>query len=113
MRRLWWVLGGIVGVVVVAGIVVAAVVLVDDEETDRRQEALAPFYATPDPLPAAPMGTVLRSEQITEGVDLANGTAWRILYLTEDVAGTPRVSGGRLFIPTDPAPPGPSHHRDG
>ncbi len=106
MRRLWWVLGGIVGVVVVAGIVVAAVVLVDDEETDRRQEALAPFYATPDPLPAAPMGTVLRSEQITEGVDLANGTAWRILYLTEDGAGTPRVSGGRLFIPTDPAPPG-------
>lgn len=106
MRRVGWMLGGVLGLVVIGVLVVVGMVLVNREETDRRQEALAPFYATPDPLPDAPLGTVLRSEQITEGVDLTNGTAWRILYLTEDGNGTPRVSGGRLFVPDTPAPPG-------
>lgn len=106
MRRMLWILGGLVGVVVLAGIVVGAVLLVNREDTDRRQEALAPFYAAPDPLPDGLPGRLLRSEQLTEGVDLINGTAYRILYLTEGGDGSPRVSGGRLFIPTAPAPPG-------
>ena len=106
MRRVGWILGGVLTLVVIGVLVVVGVLLVNREETDRRQEALAPFYATPDPLPTGPLGAPLRSEQITEGVELTNGTAWRILYLTEDGEGAPRVSGGRLFVPDAPAPPG-------
>lgn len=99
-------LAGVAALVMVVVVVLVGVGVFDREESDRRQEALQPFYATPDPLPDGPLGEVLRMEEITEGVDLTNGTAWRILYRTEDPDGTPRVSGGRLFVPTAPAPPG-------
>jgi len=105
MRRLGWMIGGVAGVVVLGVVVVAGWLVVNREETDRRQEQLQPFYTAPDPLPTGPPGTLLRSEPITEGVDLPNGTVYRILYLTEGIDGAPRVSSGRLFVPDVPAPP--------
>jgi hypothetical protein len=96
---------GVIGVVAIAVVVLVAVVVFDGEESDRRQEDLQSFYDTPNPLPDVPPGAVLRIEALTEGVELTNATAWRILYRTEDSTGAPRVSGGRLFIPSTPAPP--------
>lgn len=96
---------GVIAVIAIAVIVLVAIAIFDRGESDRRQDDLQSFYATPNPLPDVPLGTVLRIEALTEGVELTNATAWRILYRTEDPTGTPRVSGGRMFIPTTPAPP--------
>lgn len=70
---------------------------------DRTQEALDPFYATPDPLPGPP-GTLVRYEPL--GVDVPGATALRILYVSQRPDGTNAVSGGMAFIPDAPAPEG-------
>jgi len=106
MNKLGWMIGGVLAAVVLVVVAVVGFLAVDRVQSDRRQDELEPFYATPDPLPDGPAGALVRHEPLTEGVSLANATAHRILYLTEDPNGAPRVAGGRLFIPDGPTPPG-------
>lgn len=66
-----------------------------------RQAALQPFYTPPATLPGQP-GALIRTEPL--GVDVTGGTAYRILYESQQPDGAPTVSSGMLFIPTTPAP---------
>ncbi len=76
-------------------------------KTDRRQDALAAFYQAPSPLPPGKPGDIIRSEPLTgSNINLVNAKAYRVLYRTENPDGTPRVSGGMLFVPDGPAPSG-------
>jgi pimeloyl-ACP methyl ester carboxylesterase len=86
-----------------AAMLATAVVVSRVRESDDRQQALAAFYQAPDPLPATP-GTLLRREPL--GVEVPGATAWRILYVSERPDGTPTPSGGMLFVPDGPPPPG-------
>lgn len=62
------------------------------------------FYAVPNQLPNAPHGTLLRYEEVTPTV--AEGAAtFRILYLSESVAGDPIVVSGTALVPEAPAGP--------
>lgn len=69
------------------------------EESNDTQAALDPFYTPPDPIPTA-LGTVIRREPLD--VDIAGGTAQRLLYVSERPDGTPAVSGAMIFIPSTP-----------
>ena len=75
-----------------------------DAAVDRAQTALDPFYTPPDRLPATP-GTVIRSEPMN--LDLANGTAQRVLYTSRDQTGASIAVSGMVFQPTTPAVPAP------
>ncbi len=86
---------------VVIGVVVK--VVAGDVETDHRQEALAPFYTPPVPLPQE-LGTVIRSEPLD--VSVPGADAYRLLYVSETADGTRAASGAMIFIPTAPAPEG-------
>ena len=99
-------IGRVIGLVVLALIVVGvaygvARVLASGEESRDRQVALDPFYTPPDPIPDE-LGTVIRREPL--GIDVPDGTAQRILYVSERPDGTRAVSGGMIFIPDRPAP---------
>lgn len=101
------VLAVVVAAALVAGVVtVAGAVWSSSRNTDQTQSALAPFYATPSPLPPGKPGDIIRSEPLTPAVDLQNANAYRVLYRTELPDGTARVSGAMLFVPTTPAPAG-------
>lgn len=73
--------------------------------TDRRQSALADFYATPEPFPTGAPGTLLRTEPLDGEYVLPAGSGYRMTYLTENAAGQLRLSSGMFFIPDSPAPP--------
>ncbi|HMS88653.1 MAG TPA: lipase family protein [Acidimicrobiales bacterium] len=60
------------------------------------------FYAVPDPLPSAPHGTLLRYEVVTPTV-APGATTYRILYLSESVAGDPIAVSGTALVPDAPA----------
>jgi hypothetical protein len=61
------------------------------------------FYAVPDPLPSGEHGTLLRYQELDD-VDLAGATAYRIMYLSESVAGDPIVVTGTALVPAGEAP---------
>src|SRR5262245_51897824 len=61
------------------------------------------FYAPPDPLPDGDHGTLLRYQPV-EGYDVDGATAWRVMYLSESVAGDPIAVTGSVLVPTGPAP---------
>jgi pimeloyl-ACP methyl ester carboxylesterase len=61
------------------------------------------FYAVPDPLPDGDHGTLLRYEQLSD-VDVARSTAYRIMYLSESVAGDPIAVTGTALVPASEAP---------
>jgi pimeloyl-ACP methyl ester carboxylesterase len=87
---------------VVASIVVVAVHTAKTVATDRRQDALAPFYLAPSGWQHEPPGTLLRSAPVGGVPD--GGRGWRILYVTTRADGTPAVSSGLVFAP---GPSGP------
>lgn len=64
----------------------------------------ADLYAVPDPIPQGEHGDLLRYQRIESGVDGAAG--YRVMYLSESVAGEPIVVTGMVFVPTAPAPDG-------
>lgn len=84
-------------VVLTALLAWAVLTITADVREDERQDALAPFYQPPDPLPPGEPGSLIRTEPL--GVTVAGGTAWRILYRSEDGDGTPTASSGMVFIP--------------
>lgn len=61
------------------------------------------FYAVPDPLPQGRHGTLLRYQPVTgpDGTD-----AYRIMYLSESVAGQPIAVTGTALVPKTAAPTG-------
>jgi alpha-beta hydrolase superfamily lysophospholipase len=75
-----------------------------DAREDARQDALAPFYQPPDPLPDGRPGDIIRAEPL--GVAVDGGRALRILYLSEAGDGTPRAASGMVFIPEVRGPAG-------
>jgi Secretory lipase len=61
------------------------------------------FYQPPSPLPAGPDGTILRKEPLA----VAGGaTAWRVLYRSERVDGTPVAVSGMVAVPRGEPPAG-------
>ncbi len=93
-----------IAVVAVLTAILAWVVLTvtGDVKEDERQDALAPFYTPPSPLPAGPPGTIIRTEPL--GVAVKGGRAVRVLYTSQDSAGRRTASSGMVFIPTGPVP---------
>ena len=67
------------------------------------------FYAVPDPLPAGDHGDLIRYEQVEPaagGEDSAGATTWRIMYLSESLAGEPIAVTGTVAVPGGEAPDG-------
>ncbi len=62
------------------------------------------FYDVPDPLPEGPHGTLIRS-QVMEDYEFTGATTYRIMYLSESVAGAPIAVTGIASVPTAEAPP--------
>ena len=60
------------------------------------------FYAVPTSTPAAPPGTVVRSEELLSVPD--GSRAWRVLYHSTDPAGRDTVLSGIVVAPDSPAP---------
>jgi len=61
------------------------------------------FYDVPDPLPEGPHGTLIRS-QVMEDYEFTGATTYRIMYLSESVAGEPIAVTGMASVPTAEAP---------
>src|ERR1035437_5974048 len=67
--------------------------------------SLEAFYTSPDPLPAAAPGSIVRSEPIPHAVGLpAQATAYRVLYHSESTTGADIAVSGTVVIPARPPP---------
>lgn len=66
------------------------------------------FYSVPDPLPAAPPGTLVKSELVSDlgGATTLPGVVYRVMYHSRSVRGADIVVTGLVAVPTTPAPPG-------
>ena len=97
------------GLLLAGAVVGTAHLLADRSQAEADQASLAPFYDPPATLPADP-GAVIRTEPLTgaEGapVEVPEGRAYRMLYVTERPDGTPVASSATYFVPDAPAPPG-------
>jgi len=60
------------------------------------------FYAAPDSLPEGEHGTLIRYEPL----ESEDGSLYRVMYLSEDVAGDPIAVTGVVGVPDGPAPAG-------
>ncbi len=60
------------------------------------------FYTAPEPLPAGPPGTLIRSEVI-DGFH-AGATTYRVLYKSTSYDGKPTAVSGFVVVPDGPAP---------
>jgi hypothetical protein len=63
------------------------------------------FYQVPDPLTEGDHGTLIRYQPV-DGLDVARASAWRIMYLSEDLGGTPIAVTGTALVPSTPVPGG-------
>jgi hypothetical protein len=61
------------------------------------------FYEVPDPLPEGPHGTLIRS-QVMDDYEFDGATTYRIMYLSESLAGDPIAVTGMASVPTAKAP---------
>ncbi len=59
----------------------------------------------PEPLPEGEHGTLIRYQAV-EDVDVAGASTWRIMYLSEDLAGEPIAVTGTALVPSTPAAEG-------
>ena len=57
-----------------------------------------PFYVAPDPLPAGKPGDVIRSEALAGAP--AGSQAWRVLYRSDGIDGSPTAVSGIVVAPT-------------
>lgn len=65
------------------------------------------FYTPPVPLIAAPPGTVIRSERVTDATNLPPlAVAYRVLYHSESITGADIAVSGMVVIPGQPSPAG-------
>jgi hypothetical protein len=63
------------------------------------------FYTAPDPLPRGDHGTLIRYQRLPDR-QVAGGQVWRVMYLSESVAGDPIVDTGTVVVPSGSAPAG-------
>jgi hypothetical protein len=82
----------------------------DGEAAEATTTSLEPFsggdfYAVPDPLPEGEHGTLIRYEP-DPGLEVDGATSYRIMYLSESVAGDPIAVTGTATVPTAPAADG-------
>lgn len=63
----------------------------------------AGFYEVPDPLPEGPHGTLIRYE-VMDDYTFDGATTYRIMYLSESLAGDPIAVTGMATVPTADAP---------
>jgi pimeloyl-ACP methyl ester carboxylesterase len=69
--------------------------------------ALDAFYTPPEPLVAAPPGTVIRSERIADATDLPPlAVSYRVLYHSESITGADIAISGTVVIPGQPSQAG-------
>jgi len=69
--------------------------------------ALASFYRPPSPLPYAPSGSIIRSQQIPAGAGLPAGTrAYRVLFHTTSDSGGDLAESGMVVVPGGTPPTG-------
>ncbi len=107
MRILKGVAIAVVVILVLAIVGIGGYLVFGKVATDQRQKALEPFYTVPSPLPAGQPGELMRTEDLTGTFTLPTGAkAYRVLYRTENPDGSPRVSGGMVFVPAGQAPAG-------
>lgn len=104
-----WALGGAVLALVVAGC--GASTSTGSSPTvaggSARISSLRAFYVPTRPLPAAPAGTLIRTEKVTgvPGVP-AGATVWRIMYHSRSMYGADIAESGYVIAPSGPAPTG-------
>ena len=109
---------GALAVVIVAAMAAACSGSSSSSSPDETTEADAPateqvaatepftggdFYAVPDPLPEGEHGTLIRYEPLPSE---DGGGLYRVMYLSEDVAGEPIAVTGVVGVPDGPAPEG-------
>ncbi len=70
---------------------------------EPEQFAGGDFYAVPDPLPEGEHGDLIRYEVVDDGA-VEDATRYRIMYLSESVAGDPIVVTGTAVVPDADAP---------
>jgi uncharacterized membrane protein HdeD (DUF308 family)/alpha-beta hydrolase superfamily lysophospholipase len=63
-----------------------------------------PFYSAPDPLPAGPPGTIIRTEVI-DGFT-SGATTYRVLYISTGYDAAPTAVSGLIVVPDGPIPSG-------
>jgi pimeloyl-ACP methyl ester carboxylesterase len=91
-------LAGVVGLLAITGIARQCTDDVVDDET------LGSFNVLPDPLPEGAPGELIRHERL---LGAPNGAiAWRVVYHSTDVHGTPIGVSGIVVAPDGPAPDG-------
>lgn len=74
------------------------------EPEQESSEPYEDFYAPPEPLPSSVPGTLIRSEPMEP---FAEGTlAWRVLYVSTAVDGTPIAVSGMVAAPSGSPPEG-------
>jgi hypothetical protein len=66
------------------------------------------FYAVPNPLPTGKPGTLLRYQTVPV-TNLGRGTVYRVMYLSESIAGDRIAVTGTVVLPKAPAPAGGRH----
>ena len=64
------------------------------------------FYAVPDPLPEGDHGGLIRYEQVDEPAAGDGATHWRVMYLSESLAGDPIAVTGTVTVPDGEPPDG-------
>jgi len=99
-RPRWLRLGLVVGGLVLALAAAAVSVSVDRGGSGEPGS----FYAVPDPLPAGPPGTIIRSE-VVDGYH-AGATTYRVLYTSTGYDGKPTAVSVLVLVPDGPAPSG-------
>ncbi len=68
---------------------------------------LAAFYRAPRPLPPAPAGTVVRSQQLPAGGTLPGGArAYRVIFHSTSISGSDIAESGLVVVPGGSPPPG-------
>lgn len=98
MRKLFWILSGVVVALAIAAVV--AIVAVDRAAPGSP----GPFYTPPSPLPEGKPGEIIRHEEM-ESVS-ADSTAHRVLYLSTGYDGEPTAVSGVIYVPDGEAPEG-------
>jgi alpha-beta hydrolase superfamily lysophospholipase len=76
------------------------------KHSERRTLPLTSFYETPDPLPPAPPGTLIRSERTYDYYLPQNITVFRILYHSRSANGRDVASSGVVLLPSRKPPDG-------
>lgn len=90
-------------IVLAVGIVTLAVPAVSTASTPA-PTGLPAFYAVPSHWPSTKPGTYLKSQQVT--VAGLNGSAWRVMYVSQADKGKPVPVTGYVVVPSGSAPSG-------